>query len=358
MHAPSLPLKFSLFFRCHKVSFWERIGAPVVIGRKRIVALNAHNIAPTARHFTLGAVAKHTTRAACLVKPFNVKFVSGPCWLLALVKWIAVSHLGTVKIKIWYSWQIARLRTFRRGCAGPVSGSPWLHGPEFKCHHCASIHHEIKRYPFRAMRPRRKATIYTRTGDQGETILFSGQRLSKSHFIFDALGTIDELNAKLGTIRVHLLDDEYSEMEEMVRAIQSRLIDIGSSVATPRNATQSRTKLERTSFEQEHVDRLEEYIDHLDTRLPRLTTFILPSGGTRAAAFHEARTVARRAEREVIRIGTDFEQEATVLRYLNRLSDLLFMCARFCSRQDGFVEHVYCKPKKCAPKTDEVTVEI
>lgn len=195
-------------------------------------------------------------------------------------------------------------------------------------------------------RPRRKATIYTRTGDRGDTVLFSGQRLSKAHPIFEALGTVDELNAKLGTVRLSLLDDEDTEMEEMMRTIQSRLIDIGSSIATPRNATISQSKLARTSFEQEHVDHLEEYIDRLEARLPKLTAFILPSGGKRACAFHEARTVARRAERSVIRVGEEFEQEPAVLRYLNRLSDLFFMCARYCSREGGFVEHVYRKPRK------------
>lgn len=186
--------------------------------------------------------------------------------------------------------------------------------------------------------------IYTRTGDQGETVLFNNQRLQKSHVVFDALGSIDELNAKLGAVRLGLLEDEEdTDFESMVREIQSRLIDIGSSVATPRDATRSRAKLQRTAFNQEHVDRLETFIDGLESRLPKLTTFILPSGGKRAIAFHEARTVCRRAERVVIRTKEEFELEATVMSYLNRLSDLLFMCARFYSHKDGFPEHTYRK---------------
>lgn len=187
--------------------------------------------------------------------------------------------------------------------------------------------------------------IYTRSGDQGETGLFSGQRLQKSHVIFDALGTVDELNAKMGTVRLGLLEDEVDEeFENMIREIQSRLIDIGSSVATPRD-TRSRAKLQRTAFDQRHVDRLETFIDGLESQLPKLTTFILPSGGKRAMAFHEARTVCRRAERAVIRAREEFELEGTVMSYLNRLSDLLFMCARFYSHKDGFPEHTYRKPR-------------
>ena len=127
--------------------------------------------------------------------------------------------------------------------------------------------------------------IYTRTGDRGDTALFSGQRLQKSHPIFDALGDVDELNAKLGTVRLGLLeDDSDAAFEDMIRKIQSRLIDIGSSVATPRDAS-SQTKLRRTAFDQRHVDQLETFIDGLESQLPKLTTFILPSGGKRAWPF-------------------------------------------------------------------------
>ena len=185
--------------------------------------------------------------------------------------------------------------------------------------------------------------IYTRTGDRGESGLFNNLRLQKSHVVFDALGDVDELNAKLGTVRLRLLEDEdNARFEHMIREIQSRLIDIGSSVATPRDATRSRAKLKRTTFDQEHVDQLESFIDSLV--LPKLTKFILPSGGKRATAFHEARTVCRRAERAVIRAKGEFELEDTVMSYLNRLSDLLFMCARFFSNKDGFPEHAYRKP--------------
>lgn len=186
--------------------------------------------------------------------------------------------------------------------------------------------------------------IYTRTGDQGETGLFSGQRLRKSHVIFEALGGVDELNAKLGTVRLGLLSDEDTEFENMILEIQSRLIDIGSSLATPRD-TRSRAKLQRTTFETAHVERLETFIDGLESQLPKLTTFILPSGGKRAMAFHEARTVCRRAERAAIRAKEDVALESTVMCYLNRLSDLMFMCARYYSQKDGYPEHTYRKPR-------------
>lgn len=205
----------------------------------------------------------------------------------------------------------------------------------------------------------RKATIYTRHGDRGETGLFSGQRLPKSHVVFEALGDLDELNAKLGAVRLGLLeDDSDAEFENMVREIQSRLIDIGSSVATPRNATKSKTKLERTAFEQEHVDQLEVFIDRLESELPKLTAFILPSGGKRAVAFHEARTICRRAERHLIAVDVAFEQEDTVKRYVNRLSDLLFLCGRYYSRKDGHPEHIYRKQRRKCARSQETEVDV
>lgn len=195
-------------------------------------------------------------------------------------------------------------------------------------------------------RPRRKAAIYTRTGDRGETGLFSGDRLSKAHAIFDALGDVDELNCKLAGVRLALLDDADDEFEETVREIQSRLLDIGSSLATPRDRTLSRTKLSRTHFDSCHVDWLETFIDRLEPRVPRLNSFILPSGGKRAVAFHEARAIARRAERHVIRAAEHFALEDPVLQFLNRLSDLFFLCARYYSLADGYVEHRYRKPRR------------
>ena len=163
--------------------------------------------------------------------------------------------------------------------------------------------------------------VYTRTGDKGESSLYNGERRPKDFQVFEALGDTDELNSMLGAARefalgVHGLEDLPEQLEE----IQSRLLDVGSAVATPL-ATSSDAKVARTKFPEASVTALEHWIDEMDEELPPLKNFILPSGGKGPAFLHLARTVCRRAERKVVPLVREESVEPVVGRYLNRLSD-------------------------------------
>ena len=189
---------------------------------------------------------------------------------------------------------------------------------------------------------KKKAAIYTRTGDKGTSSLFSGERRSKDDLVFNALGHTDELNACIGVAKEYCVSSN-NGLAPSLSLIQSRLLDLGSAVATPRINTKSEARIERTSFPKEHVDTVEEWIDQLDVQLPQLKTFILPSGGLSSANLHVARAVCRRAERSVVPLVDAGEVEASVQKYLNRLSDFFFTAARFAAAHDGQEETVYRK---------------
>ena len=138
--------------------------------------------------------------------------------------------------------------------------------------------------------------------------------------VFNALGHTDELNACIGVAKEYCISSN-NGLAPSLSLIQSRLLDLGSAVATPRINTKSEARIERTSFPKEHVDTVEEWIDQLDVQLPQLKTFILPSGGLSSANLHVARAVCRRAERSVVPLVDAGEVEASVQKYLNRLSD-------------------------------------
>jgi cob(I)alamin adenosyltransferase len=168
--------------------------------------------------------------------------------------------------------------------------------------------------------------IYTRTGDAGTTRLATGQPVSKSHLRVEAYGAVDETNACLGLARVHTADAP--EVDAMLARIQNELFDLGADLAMPPKADEAEGSVLRVSDAQ--VSRLEGEIDALNDRLPPLQSFILPAGTPAAAALHLARTVCRRAEREAVRLVEAGEAvSGPALRYLNRLSDLLFVAARF-----------------------------
>lgn len=181
--------------------------------------------------------------------------------------------------------------------------------------------------------------IYTRTGDKGMSSNFAGKRLPKDHIIFDALGANDQLSSTIGIARefcTDLNDDTTTRLKE----IQCILQDVGSHIATPRGvATES--KLAQTAFNEKHVENLEKWIDELNENLPPLTNFILPSGGRAASMLHLARTVCREAERRVTPLVRDNQVEDSVAKYLNRLSDFLFMAARHVAKQQGYNEEIY-----------------
>ena len=162
--------------------------------------------------------------------------------------------------------------------------------------------------------------IYTRTGDDGTTALGSGERRPKYDLRVAAYGTVDETNAVIGVVRLHLQDAR--ELDAMLGLIQNDLFDLGADLAVP----QREGKAERLRVLSSQVERLERDIDGLNAGLAPLTSFVLPGGTPAAAHLHVCRTVCRRAERRAIAVGGEANPE--VVRYLNRLSDLLFILSR------------------------------
>lgn len=171
--------------------------------------------------------------------------------------------------------------------------------------------------------------IYTKTGDDGETGLFGGGRVPKDDPRVEAYGAVDELNSQLGVARAEGLDPA---IDEALRTIQSELFDVGAELATTPGRAE---KGGLPQVERAAIERLERAIDDADGELPPLQTFVLP-GGTRAAAqLHVARTICRRAERRVVALCHRDPVRAEVPRYLNRLSDLLFVWARLENHRRG-----------------------
>lgn len=169
--------------------------------------------------------------------------------------------------------------------------------------------------------------IYTKTGDDGTTGLFGGARVSKGDAIVEAYGTVDELNAVIGIARATGLDPF---ADQVLARVQSDLFTLGAEVAC---VPGEEHKLKMDLIEQADGARLEQAIDQAEKDLPPLKNFVLPGGSPQAAALHLARTVARRAERVLIRVPPD--ERAEVLIYLNRLSDLLFVLARRANKLAG-----------------------
>ena len=165
--------------------------------------------------------------------------------------------------------------------------------------------------------------IYTRTGDDGETGLFGGGRVSKDALRVEAYGAVDELNAVLGCARAHGLPQT---LDDALGRIQGELFVVGADLATPRDSRADQSRIVRT--DDAMIERLEGEIDAAEEGLAPLTTFILPGGGLAGATLHHARTVCRRAERRVVTLAGREPVTEGVLPYLNRLSDLLFVFAR------------------------------
>ena len=174
--------------------------------------------------------------------------------------------------------------------------------------------------------------IYTKTGDDGTTGLLGAGRLRKDDPRIEAYGTVDELNALLGTARAHGVDPE---TDALLARVQNELFVVGSALADPNPAGPF-----HNAVTAEHVERLERTIDALESELPALTQFILPGGSPAAAQVHLARTVCRRAERAVVRLAAtpDGHVAEPLLVYLNRLSDALFVVARSINRRVGVAD--------------------
>lgn len=172
--------------------------------------------------------------------------------------------------------------------------------------------------------------IYTGTGDQGETGLFGGGRVSKSDPRVEAYGSVDELNASLGVARAAGLPDE---LDALAGRVQHQLFELGADLATPKDSTARESKIVRLGTDA--VTALEAEIDACEEQLDALQTFILPGGDPGGAALHLTRTVCRRAERRTITLGRTETIGDAAIPYLNRLSDLLFVMARLANARAG-----------------------
>jgi cob(I)alamin adenosyltransferase len=167
--------------------------------------------------------------------------------------------------------------------------------------------------------------IYTRTGDDGTTGLASGARRRKDDLRVEAYGTVDETNAAIGLARLSTADDK--QIDAMLSAIQNDLFDLGADLSTPPSDTPP--PYEPLRITQPQVDRLEREIDLLNADLAPLRSFVLPGGTKAAAALHLARTIARRAERLMVALAAEEPVGAPALKYVNRLSDFLFVASRY-----------------------------
>ncbi len=176
--------------------------------------------------------------------------------------------------------------------------------------------------------------IYTKTGDLGETGLFGGRRVPKHHLRIEAYGTVDETNAVLGLAASRCTDPE---LLDAIRRVQSELFSVGADLATPLDAQSDHI----VRVDEVIIQRLEAEIDVWEEALPPLRQFILPGGSEAGVGLHFARTVCRRAERTVVALSQAEELNPTVLRYLNRLSDWLFILARIANQRSGIEETIW-----------------
>jgi cob(I)alamin adenosyltransferase len=165
--------------------------------------------------------------------------------------------------------------------------------------------------------------IYTRTGDEGKTSLGDGARLPKCHPRIAAYGSIDEANSAIG---VAMLPIENQEVLSLLQHIQNDLFDVGADLCRPERAVAASSPLRITD---DQIAWLERQIDRFNDELEPLTSFVLPGGSAASAHLHLARTITRRAEREIVQLSADESVNPAALRYVNRLSDLLFVLARY-----------------------------
>lgn len=177
--------------------------------------------------------------------------------------------------------------------------------------------------------------IYTRRGDSGETGLFGGQRVPKNHARVEAYGEVDELNAVLGLAMGQLGTEDMPEVARRLRVLQGDLFVLGANLATPAPEDGGRPNDHIPSLPRNRIVEMEEWIDAAEAELSPLTTFILPAGTTGAGTLHLARTVCRRAERRLLSLARSATIDPDCVRFLNRLSDLLFVWARLANQRAG-----------------------
>lgn len=184
--------------------------------------------------------------------------------------------------------------------------------------------------------------VYTRTGDAGKTRLAGGQQVWKDSLRVEAYGTVDELNASVGVVRVMNADvvdesDEAKQLEEELRWVQNKLFDVGSILAT----APGQTFKNMPQVTEQDVVRLEKLIDRCQKDLTPLKEFILPGGGKVSGFLHQARTICRRAERLCVRLSREEPVDPTIIKFVNRLSDALFVLARWVAKTQGEPEFLW-----------------
>lgn len=181
--------------------------------------------------------------------------------------------------------------------------------------------------------------IYTKTGDKGETSLVDGQRVSKSHIRLEAYGSVDELNATLALVASETAKLELTELHQSLLRIQNQLFTIGSQLACGDEATSQKLP----QLNPEWSTKLEQDMDKWQEDLPALKDFILPGDSRPAALAHFARTVCRRAERQIVRLKDLEKVDFQLLLYINRLSDWLFTLARKINREQDINDQIWTK---------------
>ncbi|MCC6139867.1 MAG: cob(I)yrinic acid a,c-diamide adenosyltransferase [Nitrospira sp.] len=193
--------------------------------------------------------------------------------------------------------------------------------------------------------------VYTRTGDAGKTRLAGGQQVWKDSLRVETYGTVDELNASIGVVRAMNADviDDYAaagQLEEELRWVQNKLFDVGSILAT----APGQTFKNMPQVAANDVTRLEKLIDRCQKDLEPLKEFILPGGGKVSSFLHQARTVCRRAERLCVALSKVEPVDPTIVKYVNRLSDALFVLARWVAKTQGEPEFLW--ERDAAKKTE------
>ncbi|HKA89158.1 MAG TPA: cob(I)yrinic acid a,c-diamide adenosyltransferase [Haliangiales bacterium] len=184
--------------------------------------------------------------------------------------------------------------------------------------------------------------VYTKTGDDGTTGLVGGQRAGKDAPRIEAYGTVDELNAAIGLVLAALARSAArAKLEPILRRVQNELFNLGAELATPDAARRARSP----AVAERHIERLEAELDELNEGLPELRSFILPGGGEASSFLHLARTICRRAERRAVSLARVEPVGDHAVKYLNRLSDALFVFGRYAAAADGQAEPLW-EPEK------------
>ena len=170
--------------------------------------------------------------------------------------------------------------------------------------------------------------VYTKTGDLGETSLFGGTRVKKNHLRLESYGSLDELNSFIGLLADGLEDET---TVEFLRRVQARIFDLGAELANEKESKASKVPM----IKERHIEELEKAIDQMQAELPPMKYFILPGGHIASSYAHVARTVCRRCERLINSLSDEIEIDPMALKYINRLSDYLFVIARYILKTSG-----------------------